>query len=333
MQLIFWTLGLVLAATIVTAAPPPITDGAHKVQCQISEQEQLPITCDRIAVSAENPQLWLCADRREVTRVDGKNTTQERIAWHYGLSVTPEGDTHPVLRTTPFAPARSRQDGEWELTSAEVSGDGSVVLYSGYLRPPRGLATKGRPGKPEPAYALWERKTALASEPVEVWRGKERVDSVAISQAHYAAARRGIWLYSRVSQSEPLYWDGHRFTVRAMAFDPGGTHLLSGDAKGQLGLWDTSSIPGSKTMWVAHTDGVQSVAWHPNSSLFVSGGADAAVHFWSVANPKHPVTSIQLEKGAVIRALAFTADGNRLIVGTVDPSVGVRMYGVTCSSN
>ena len=86
-------------------------------------------------------------------------------------------------------------------------------------------------------------------------------------------------------------------------------------------------------MWVAHTNGIHSVAWHPNVRLFVSGGADAVVHFWSVANPKQPVTSIQLEKGAIIRALAFTSDGNRLIVGTADPSVSVRMYGVTCSSN
>ena len=114
---------------------------------------------------------------------------------------------------------------------------------------------------------------------------------------------------------------GHTDVVTCLAFDPTGRVLASGSADNTIILWD---VPGFRPRAVlrGHTLPIRSIAFNSVGTRLASGGTDGSLRIWDVAtgaavearivnaNPPNP-----------INALAFTPDGQSVVVGRESPGV------------
>src|SRR4051794_10870948 len=106
--------------------------------------------------------------------------------------------------------------------------------------------------------------------------------------------------------------EGHRRTVRALAYAPGPASLLAsaGDDR-SVRFWDPSSGEPSEPL-TGHGDSLVSLTFSPDGQLLVSGGRSGSLGVWSVAERSVVRTSFTFA-GPVV-ALGFTPDGGLLHV-------------------
>jgi WD40 repeat protein len=123
------------------------------------------------------------------------------------------------------------------------------------------------------------------------------INSVAYSQdgrwVATAERERGITLWDRVSQKPardaryvaPGFWDNR------VAFNPGGTLLTSGCAKGPVRLWDV--VTGREVARLeGHDKESKDAAFSPDGSLLATTGIDRTIRLWDVATHA-PVAVLQ----------------------------------------
>jgi WD40 repeat protein len=113
--------------------------------------------------------------------------------------------------------------------------------------------------------------------------------------------------------------------VLCLAFSPDGTKLAWGELDGSVALWD---VPAARPMArrKLHQGMLKGVAFSPDGRSIASGGTDGIVHLRGVetfsAEPgldrkdAGPADRDFVEPRSQVNCLAFTADGDRLVVGT-----------------
>ncbi|MFL5339973.1 MAG: WD40 repeat domain-containing protein [Gemmataceae bacterium] len=112
----------------------------------------------------------------------------------------------------------------------------------------------------------------------------------------------------------------------ALAAAEGAGFLIAGGENGTLIAWPRSAWMGVRVggqapdVSAAHDGLITALAWTGNSPL-VSAGADRKVRLWAMPSRDPKQT---LETGAVVRALAISADGKRLAAG--DDSNRVHLF-------
>lgn len=123
-------------------------------------------------------------------------------------------------------------------------------------------------------------------------------------------------------------YHGHADRVRAVAWSPNGTHIVSAGEDNTAQVWE--AVTGEHLFtYTGHTDRVNAVAWSPNGRLIASAGDDKAVRVWDATTGHHFLT--YRRHSDWVRALAWSPDGKR--IASAGDDAAVHVWEVTTRSN
>ena len=97
--------------------------------------------------------------------------------------------------------------------------------------------------------------------------------------------------------------EGHKSAIKAVAISPDGKFIASGDAEGNVILWEVFLTARIVTTFKGHSDEITALAFSPDSATLASGSADRSIRFWDVDNGKFLRNT---DAGCMVQSLAFT---------------------------
>jgi WD40 repeat protein/predicted Ser/Thr protein kinase len=200
---------------------------------------------------------------------------------------------------------------------AECKGHRSKVLSIAFRGDGLRLLTTSHDG----TVRQWDAQTGREVEPpydrhsAEVLAAVYSPDGQRVASA---GADRTIRLWHASGRQDQALLAGHTGAVAALAFSLDGQRLVSAS-------YDMLDSPGDRTVrfWeaspdatlpvlVGHTSYVYPVAYSPDGRWIASGGWDGKVRIWDAATGE---ACAGWPNPGIVRALAFTPDGKRLITG------------------
>lgn len=99
--------------------------------------------------------------------------------------------------------------------------------------------------------------------------------------------------------------------VNCVAFSPDGKTLASGDATGQVILWDTASAHQTQT-WHALPSAVSTLAFSPNGATLATGGPNGLIRLWNTRQDLAVLLGSFKGHTASVAQLRFSAGGKWL---------------------
>jgi eukaryotic-like serine/threonine-protein kinase len=124
-----------------------------------------------------------------------------------------------------------------------------------------------------------------------------------------SASRSVLILNSETLKREHKIIYAHRFGIDAVAFSPDGSLMVSGDWRGELKVWDTSTEM-VKRIYLGHNEHITSVAFSPDGSLIASASWDKTIRLWDINQG-----GAERMPGGGTACLSFNHDGTRLVCG------------------
>lgn len=120
---------------------------------------------------------------------------------------------------------------------------------------------------------------------------------------------------------------GHRNVVRAVAYAPDGSRIISGSDDRTVRVWD--AVRGEElAAFLGHKDAVLAVAYSPDGTRIVSGSREGSVRVWdsgTFVEPstfRHAPSGVALAAvdghGAGVLAVAYSPAGTRIVSGSAD---------------
>jgi len=104
--------------------------------------------------------------------------------------------------------------------------------------------------------------------------------------------------------------------AKAVAIDPAGRLVATGERSGRIRLWDLASRR-PRAVLTGHTKGIERLAFSPDGSLLASAGGDGLVRLWAVRGHETiPREGTTLDRVDVAWDVAFSPDGSRVAVAT-----------------
>ncbi|WP_353051207.1 hypothetical protein [Streptomyces sp. Caat 7-52] len=127
------------------------------------------------------------------------------------------------------------------------------------------------------------------------------------------------------AQNRPLstVLTGHKAWVDAVAFSPNGRVLASGDAHGEIRLWDTARA-GHPVALRDPLGGLKKAIWglvfSPDGHVLAAAGEDGVIHLWDIRDPRRPVGigAPVAVGGGKLYTLAVSPDGHTLATAGQD---------------
>jgi predicted NACHT family NTPase len=106
--------------------------------------------------------------------------------------------------------------------------------------------------------------------------------------------------------------------IFSVAFHPNGQFLISGDANGEICLWQVTA---KKLLWrrKEHKGVIRSLSFSPNGQIIASASNDSTIKIWDV-NTGECVATLHGHNSAV-RSITFSRDGQILASGSEDCTV------------
>lgn len=83
--------------------------------------------------------------------------------------------------------------------------------------------------------------------------------------------------------ARPIVYMNHAGAVKALAWSPDSTRIVSGGYDTTVQVWATDT-GASHATYAGHSDPVMTVAWSPDGRFIASGSIDATVRIWDVAS-------------------------------------------------
>ncbi len=171
------------------------------------------------------------------------------------------------------------------------------------------------------ARALWWQ---LRAEPLQ-WReelggGVSQLDGSPDGRRIAAAAADGTIHLFDLHTGRDTILRGHEDDVREVTFAAGGTRLVSGTYRGDVGFWDVEAAR-EVAIHRAHESYVIGLAVSPDGARVATGAWDGSIRVWD-AIAGEPLASIPAREPPSL-GLAFTPDGGQLISGAADGSAVV----------
>jgi WD40 repeat protein len=114
-----------------------------------------------------------------------------------------------------------------------------------------------------------------------------------------------------------------------VAFSPDGTTLATGDASGNIRLWNTATGQETGAPMSSDTQPVDAVAFSPDGTLVAAASSDGNVQVWSAATQQEAGSALAAGT-AEVDALAFSPDGKALATGGRDGAA--RLWDVSTGS-
>jgi RNA polymerase sigma factor (sigma-70 family) len=220
------------------------------------------------------------------------------------------------------------------LALALAAGSGTWALWArGSTEPPAERAEVPKPasgpaadsqGDPLPPGAVGRLGTVR-------FRHAEEVEAFALSpdgKRLATAGGRAVVVWDAVTGQELCRFEGHRGTVRAVAFAPDGKSIASGAEGNLIRLWDAATGKELRRFEghggtavnlgreVITQNGVYGLVFTPDGKTLVSRGADQTVRVWEVATGKE-LRRIEGLPGWG-QALAVSPDGKTLAAAISD---------------
>ncbi len=112
--------------------------------------------------------------------------------------------------------------------------------------------------------------------------------------------------------------EGHKNTVRSIAFSPDGKYLASGSVDSTVKLWEIEAAREVRTL-VGHQDMVNAVAFSPDSRYLASAGIDDTVRIWEVGTGREPRTLSG--HSHEVNSVFFSPDGRYLASASLDGTI------------
>lgn len=107
-------------------------------------------------------------------------------------------------------------------------------------------------------------------------------------------------------------------SIGSVAFSPDGQLLATGDASGEIRLWQVAD---GRQLFVCqgHSGWVRSVAFSPDGTILASASSDQTIRVWDISNGRC-LKELQQHSGWV-RSVAFSPDGKTLASGSGDNTI------------
>lgn len=206
------------------------------------------------------------------------------------------------------APPRELTAGKGAVTSLAFQPAGSL-LAAGNLDGTVTLLDPSHPAAPVTLRGADSRNGVRAV----AWSADGR--SIAASQPSGAL----LWDATQ-HDAPPRAVCGDARDVRSLAFTPDGATLLCGRADGRI--IGSPLRQGRELTFSGHTASVNSLRFSPRGDTLASGSSDGTIRLWHIDKPEALPAVIPRQEGWVW-AVAWTADGNRVISGGKEPTIRI----------
>jgi WD40 repeat protein len=146
------------------------------------------------------------------------------------------------------------------------------------------------------------------------------------SKYEIALANEGRAVYTVTVSSEGVEYIGlsydNPYAMRSVAWNKDGTRLASGDAAGNINVFQATTFGNLETL-TGHSDSVDALVWSPDDTHLASASEDGTVRTWDIAtgeninvfpNPKITLTT------------SIDWDGNLLTFGQADAQIATIFF-------
>jgi WD40 repeat protein len=297
-----------------------LRDEAGHVVCTVKPREGVAV---RLALSPDRTRLAVGLNLGNGSCHIGlfdPSSGQERVTWAAG-----QGQIHALAFSPDGRRLASGGDDHvvriWNAASgkllSECRGHTSKVLCVGFRPDGSRLVTAAHDG----TVRQWDARTwhevdlPYDRHTAEVFTAVYSPDGQRVASG---GADRTVRLWRAKDRQDQAVLRGHTGTVRDLAFSPDGRRLVSASydlpgyhGDGTVRFWEAA--PEARLPVLAgHTDYVYPVAYSPDGRWIASGAWDHTIRLWDAATGELCAKLPQLGPG-IVRALAFTPDGARLV--------------------